>query len=140
MIATGRAALPKIELTADRLLLVEGKDEVNLLGRLIKDCLKDDGQGIQILDVGSKDNFRPTLIGIKVAPKLDRPSVQSALYEMPMTTRRAASIASATAFAASATNHQPLTPNSQTPLRQLVCSSCPMVPNPEPSKPSVGVP
>ena len=32
MIATGRAGLPKIELMADRLLLVEGKDEVNLLG------------------------------------------------------------------------------------------------------------
>lgn len=31
MIATGQAGLPKVELTADRLLLVEGKDEVNLL-------------------------------------------------------------------------------------------------------------
>ena len=76
MIATGRAGLPKIELTADRLLLVEGKDEVNLLGRLIKDCLKDDGQGIQIWDVGSKDNFRPNLIGIKVAAQA-RPTLRS---------------------------------------------------------------
>ncbi|MYA23655.1 MAG: hypothetical protein F4Z30_13130 [Gemmatimonadetes bacterium] len=76
MIATGRAGLPKIELTADRLLLVEGKDEVNLLGRLIKDCLKDDGQGIQILDVGSKDNFRPNLRGIKVAAQA-RPTLRS---------------------------------------------------------------
>ena len=48
---------------ANRLLLVEGKDEVNLLGKLIKDCLKDDEQGIQILDVGSKDNFRAELGG-----------------------------------------------------------------------------
>ena len=76
MIATGRAGLPKIELMADRLLLVEGKDEVNLLGRLIKDCLKDDGQGIQILDVGSKDNFRPNLRGIKVAAQA-RPTLRS---------------------------------------------------------------
>lgn len=76
MIATGRAGLPKIELTADRLLLVEGKDEVNLLGKLIKTCLKDDGQDIQILDVGSKDNFRPNLMGIKVAAQ-SRPTLRS---------------------------------------------------------------
>ncbi len=76
MISTGRAGLPKIELTADRLLLVEGKDEVNLLGRLIKNCLKDDGQGIQILDVGSKDNFKPNLIAIKVAAQ-SRPTLRS---------------------------------------------------------------
>lgn len=76
MIATGRAVLPKIELTADRLLLVEGKDEVNLLGKLIKTCLKDDGQDIQILDVGSKDNFRPNLMGIKVAAQ-SRPTLRS---------------------------------------------------------------
>lgn len=56
-----------LEIQANRLLLVEGKDEVNLLGRLIKDCLKDDEQGIQILDVGSKDNFRPNLKAIKIA-------------------------------------------------------------------------
>ena len=56
-----------LEIQANRLLLVEGKDEVNLLGRLIKDCLKDNGQVIQILDVGSKDNFGPNLMAIKVA-------------------------------------------------------------------------
>lgn len=56
-----------LEIQADRLLLVEGKDEVNLLRRLIEDCLKGDGQGIQILDVGGKDNFRPNLKAIKVA-------------------------------------------------------------------------
>ena len=50
-----------------QLLLVEGKDEVNLFGRLVKDCLAEDGKGIQILDVGSKDNFRPNLMAIKLA-------------------------------------------------------------------------
>ena len=57
----------KFLIKADRLLLVEGKDEVNLLGKLIKDCLKGDGYGIQILDVGSKDNFKPNLEAIKTA-------------------------------------------------------------------------
>ena len=65
-----------LEIQANRLLLVEGKDEVNLLGRLIKDCFKDDGQGIQILDVGSKDNFKPNLIAIKVAAQ-SRPTLRS---------------------------------------------------------------
>ena len=76
MVETGQAGLPKVELTADRLLLVEGKDEVNLLGKLIKNCLKDDGQDIQILDVGSKDNFKPNLMGIKVAAQA-RPTLRS---------------------------------------------------------------
>ena len=76
MIATGRSGLPKVELTADRLLLVEGKDEVNLLRRLIKDCLEDDGQDIQILDVGGKNNFTKNLKGIKAAAQA-RPTLRS---------------------------------------------------------------
>lgn len=55
-----------LKIQANRLLLVEGKDEVNLLGKLIEGCLKDDGQGIQILDVG-KDSFRLNLMAIKLA-------------------------------------------------------------------------
>ena len=61
---SGRKSL---EIQERQLLLVEGKDEVNLFGRLIKDCLEEDGKGIQILDVGSKDNFRPNLTAIKAA-------------------------------------------------------------------------
>lgn len=76
MIATGRAGLPKIELKADRLLLVEGKDEENLLGRLIEDCLNDDGQDIQIVAVGSKSKFRSSLIAIKVDAQ-SRPTLRS---------------------------------------------------------------
>lgn len=67
MLPDAESGQKSLEIQANRLLLVEGKDEVNLLGRLIKDCLKDDGQGIQILDVGSKDNFRPNLMAIKIA-------------------------------------------------------------------------
>ena len=65
--ATDQSGSPKIELTTNRLLLVEGKDEMNLLGALIKTCLQDDGRLIQILAVGGKDNFRPNLRAIKVA-------------------------------------------------------------------------
>ena len=63
-----------LRIQATRLLLVEGKDEVNLLRELIKDCLKDDEQDIQIVDVGSKNNFRRNLMTIKTdipsGPKL----------------------------------------------------------------------
>ena len=76
IIATGRAGLPKIELKTDRLLLVEGKDEENLLGKLIEDCLNDDGQDIQIVAVGSKSKFRSSLIAIKVAAQA-RPTLRS---------------------------------------------------------------
>ena len=76
MSATGRAGLSKIELTADRLLLVEGKDEMNLLGALINTCLQDDGRLIQILAVGGKDNFRPSLSAIKVAAQFS-PTLRS---------------------------------------------------------------
>lgn len=67
MVATDQPVPKKIALTANRLLLVEGQDEVNLLGALIKTCLQDDGRLIQILAVGGKDNFRPNLMAIKAA-------------------------------------------------------------------------
>ena len=66
MVATDQSGSPGIELTTDRLLLVEGKDEKNLLGALIKTCLENDGQLIQVLAVGGKDSFRPNLKAIKV--------------------------------------------------------------------------
>ena len=65
-----------LEIQANRLLLVEGKDEENLLGRLIKDCLNDDGQDIQIRAVGSKTKFRSSLIAIKVDAQ-SRPTLRS---------------------------------------------------------------
>ena len=73
MVATDQSGSPKIELTADRLLLVEGRDEINLLRALIKTCLQDAGQRIQILAVGGKDNFRPNLRAIKVAAQSGPP-------------------------------------------------------------------
>ena len=65
-----------LKIQADRLLLVEGKDEENLLGRLIEDCLNDDGQDIQIVVVGSKTKFRSSLIAIKVDAQ-SRPTLRS---------------------------------------------------------------
>ena len=76
MVATDQSDPKKIVLTTDRLLLVEGQDEVNLLGALIKTCLQDDGQRIQILAVGGKDKFRPHLMAIKVAAQ-SRPTLRS---------------------------------------------------------------
>lgn len=65
-----------LKIQADRLLLVEGKDEENLLGRLIEDCLNDDGQDIQIVAVGSKSKFRSSLMAIKIDAQ-SRPTLRS---------------------------------------------------------------
>ena len=76
MVATDQSSSPKIVLTTNRLLLVEGKDEVNLFGALIKTCLQDDGQLIQILEVGGERKFRPSLMAVKVAAQ-SGPSLRS---------------------------------------------------------------
>ena len=47
-----------------RLLLVEGKDEVNLFLALIRDCFDDD-PGIQVIDVGGKDKFSRNLRAVR---------------------------------------------------------------------------
>ena len=67
MIATGQAGPPKIELKTDRLLLVEGKDEVNLLGKLIKHCLEDNEPQVQVIEVGGKPKFKQNLAAIQLA-------------------------------------------------------------------------
>ena len=60
----------------DRLLLVEGKDEVNLFGKLIKTCLNDDKPGIQVIEVGGKYTFGRNLETLKTIA-LTRPSLRS---------------------------------------------------------------
>ena len=65
-----------IELVSDRLLLVEGKDEVNLFEALIRRSLVD-GPDIQVIDVGGKDkNFRRNLMAIRTAAPL-RPTLRA---------------------------------------------------------------
>ena len=53
-----QAPLSRQKLEADFLLLVEGQDEVNLFRTFLKHCLKDEGQQVQVLEVGGKDQFR----------------------------------------------------------------------------------
>ena len=73
--AKRRALSVKVQLKEGRLLLVEGRDEVNLLGRLVEHCLGDHAP-IQILDVGSKDNFTANLRGLVVAAQ-SGPAIRS---------------------------------------------------------------
>ena len=57
----------KLEIRADRLLLVEGRDEVNLFDAFIRHSLVD-GPDIQVIDVGGKDKtFRRKLKAIQIA-------------------------------------------------------------------------
>lgn len=64
-----------LELVSDRLLLVEGKDEVNLFEVLIRRSLVG-GPDIQVIDVGGKDNFRRNLMAIRTAAPL-RPTLRA---------------------------------------------------------------
>ena len=54
-----------------RLLLVEGRDEVNLFRALIRGCFDDD-PGIQVIDAGGKDQFRRNLRSIQIAATWQR--------------------------------------------------------------------
>ena len=58
-----------------RLLLVEGRDEVNLFRGLIRDCFDDD-PGIQVIDAGGKDKFSRNLRAIQTAA-MAAPALQS---------------------------------------------------------------
>ena len=58
-----------------RLLLVEGRDEVNLFRALIRGCFDDD-PGIQVIDAGGKDQFRRNLRSIQIAAT-SAPALQS---------------------------------------------------------------
>lgn len=51
-----RQSRPGLE--ADLLLLVEGRDEVNLFEKFVQHCLDGDAQTMQVLEVGGKDQFR----------------------------------------------------------------------------------
>lgn len=66
---------PKIEILEDRLLLVEGRDELNLLGELIKACFNYK-PGIQVLDIGGKTTLGRNLKTVHtLAPS--RPSLRT---------------------------------------------------------------
>lgn len=69
-----RQSRPRLE--ADLLLLVEGRDEVNLFERFVQHCLDDDAQSVQVLEVGGKDQFRRRLTLI-VADARTRPTLRA---------------------------------------------------------------
>ena len=65
----------KIEILEDRLLLVEGRDELNLFERLIEDCFKNQS-AIQVLDIGGKTTLGQNLKTVR-ALSAARPSLRS---------------------------------------------------------------
>ena len=65
----------KIEILEDRLLLVEGRDELNLFEQLIKTCFKHK-PGIQVLDIGGKTTLGRNLKTVRTLA-VSRPSLRS---------------------------------------------------------------
>ena len=60
---------------SDRLLLVEGRDEVNLFDALMKHCL-DAEPPVQVIDAGGKDRFPKNLRALSTAARA-RPSLRA---------------------------------------------------------------
>ena len=77
MSAIGEGERKKLRISSDHLLLVEGRDEVNLFGAFIEHRL---GEGlskkVQIIDAGGKEKFLKNLQAIKAA-SLTRPTLRS---------------------------------------------------------------
>ena len=65
----------RLEIRSDRLLLVEGKNEVNLFNALIEQRI-DTGAGVRIIDAGGVDKFPRNLMAIRTAAR-DRPLLRS---------------------------------------------------------------
>ena len=61
-------ALPKVRISADLILLVEGKDEVNLFDALLKHCF-DEAPEVQVIPAGGKDKFPRNIQAIRLAAK-----------------------------------------------------------------------
>ena len=65
----------RLSIKSDRLLLVEGRDEVNLFNALIWHSLGDESN-IQVIDAGGKDQFPTSLQAIRTEAKT-RPAFRS---------------------------------------------------------------
>ncbi len=61
---------------SDRLLLVEGKDETNLLNALIRECTDNGAPPIQVIEAGGRDQFAANLRTIGISLKA-RPTFRS---------------------------------------------------------------
>ena len=78
MMPAGSGSGPaKLEIAADCLLLVEGRDEVNLFNALFKHCLDNiHVRKIQVIEAGGVNNFPNSLRAIKAAGQA-RPTLRS---------------------------------------------------------------
>lgn len=75
--AAADGGAPRLEIRSDRLLLVEGRDEVNLFDALLKHCFAAAGKwDIQIIDAGGKRSFRRKLTAIAAAARA-RPTLRA---------------------------------------------------------------
>ena len=71
------SSAPKRRIRSDRLLLVEGRDEVNLFDALLKHCFGAVGsEDIQIIPAGGKHSFRKNLTAIAAAARA-RPTLRA---------------------------------------------------------------
>ena len=71
-----RGDQPRLRLYEERLLLVEGKDEVNLFEKLIDHCVNVGNPGIQVIPVGGESQFKRNLAAIITAAQTG-PTLQS---------------------------------------------------------------
>ena len=70
MAADAGGGRPKLEIVADRLLLVEGRDEVNLFDALIRHRFGEERRSeIQVVDAGGRDRFPGNLNAIALASR-----------------------------------------------------------------------
>lgn len=64
--AAANGGAPRLKISADRLLLVEGRDEANLFGALLRHCLGAVWQQeIQIVEAGGRNAFRGNVATIR---------------------------------------------------------------------------
>ena len=66
MPAEAGPAAPRVRISTDRLLLVEGKDEMNLFDALMKCCFDKD-PGVQVIVAGGRDRFPRNMQAIRAA-------------------------------------------------------------------------
>ncbi len=75
--AAADGGAPRQEICSDRLLLVEGRDEVNLFDALLKHCFgAAEKRDTQIIDAGGKHSFRKNLTAIAAAARV-RPTLRA---------------------------------------------------------------
>ena len=128
-----------LRIHAERLLLVEGKDEENLFNALMARCLGAE-TGIQVIAAGGVNRFPPNLGAIRIAARA-RPTLRSIGVVRDADDDADGAFRSvSTTFTTLGIRHRLPTAHSRTPCRQSASSSSRTGPNPELSSPCVDVP